>query len=79
MQVAYRIGDSTTNIITPLMSYFAMIVVFAQRYDEEAGLGTLISTMIPYSITFLIFWTILLAVWILFGWPLGPEGALLFV
>ncbi|NLX61264.1 MAG: AbgT family transporter [Tissierellia bacterium] len=79
VQVAYRIGDSTTNIITPLMSYFAMIVVFAQRYDEEAGLGTLISTMIPYSITFLIFWTILLAVWILFGWPLGPEGALLFV
>ncbi len=79
VQVAYRIGDSTTNIITPLMSYFAMIVVFAQRYDEEAGLGTMISTMIPYSITFLIFWTLLLAAWFLFGLPLGPEGALLFV
>jgi len=79
VQVAYRIGDSSTNIITPLMSYFAMIVVFAQRYDEKAGLGTLISTMIPYSITFLIFWSALLAAWFLFGLPLGPEGALLFV
>jgi aminobenzoyl-glutamate transport protein len=77
-QIAYRIGDSTTNIITPLMSYFAMIVVFAKRYDEEAGLGTLVSTMIPYSVTFIIAWTILLVVWFLLGLPLGP-GAALFV
>lgn len=51
-QVAFRIGDSTTNVITPLMSYFAMIVVFMQKYDEDSGLGTLISTMLPYSMVF---------------------------
>lgn len=77
-QVAYRIGDSTTNIISPLMSYFAMIVVFAQRYDEEAGIGTLISTMLPYSVIFLIGWTALMVVWYLLGLPVGP-GAPLFV
>lgn len=77
-QMAYRIGDSTTNIITPLMNYFAMIIVFAQRYDKKSGLGTLISTMIPYSIVFLIGWTILLVIWYLTGLPLGP-GAPLFV
>ena len=82
-QMAYRIGDSTTNIITPLMNYFAMIVVFAQRYDKKSGLGTLISTMVPYSITFLIGWILLLVVWYLLasiiGLPLGPDGAGLFV
>src|SRR5699024_8467277 len=57
-QVAYRIGDSTTNIITPLMSYFAMIVVFAKKYDEDSGIGTLISTMLPYSMVFLLGWTV---------------------
>ncbi|MFY9613154.1 MAG: AbgT family transporter [Tissierellaceae bacterium] len=77
-QIAYRIGDSTTNIITPLMAYFAMIVVFAQRYDEEAGLGTLISTMLPYSITFILGWTALMVLWYLLGIPVGP-GAPLFV
>ncbi|HHV26876.1 MAG TPA: AbgT family transporter [Tissierellia bacterium] len=73
-QVAYRIGDSTTNIITPLMSYFPMIVVFAKRYDEESGLGTLISTMIPYSMTFLLGWTILMIIWYILGLPLGPGA-----
>ena len=76
-QVAYRIGDSTTNIISPLMSYFAMIVVFAQRYDEEAGIGTLISTMLPYSVIFLIGWTALMVVWYLLGLPVGPGAPLL--
>lgn len=75
-QVAYRIGDSTTNIISPLMSYFAMIVVFMQRYDKEKGLGTLISTMVPYSISFLITWTLLLIIWMFIGLPLGPRAAL---
>ena len=75
-QVAYRIGDSTTNIITPLMQYFAMIVVFAQRYDEDVGLGTLISTMLPYSIAFLVSWTVLLAVWYIFNLPLGPGATI---
>ena len=71
-QVAYRIGDSTTNIISPLMSYFAVIVAFAQKYDKETGIGTLISTMVPYSIVFLLGWTMLLVVWYFFGLPLGP-------
>ena len=75
-QVAYRIGDSTTNIITPLMSYFAMIIVFAKEYDENSGIGTLISTMLPYSIFFLIGWSLLLVVWMFFGLPLGPGAGL---
>lgn len=75
-QVAYRIGDSSTNIITPLMSYFAMIVVFMQKYKEDAGLGTLISMMLPYSITFLITWSLLMGIWILLGLPVGPGAGL---
>ena len=75
-QVAYRIGDSTTNIISPLMSYFAMIVVFAQKYDKKAGIGTIISTMVPYSVIFLIGWIIMLVIWMLLGWPLGPGAPL---
>lgn len=71
-QVAYRIGDSCTNIITPMMSYYAMIIIFAKKYDKDAGIGTLVSTMLPYSIAFLIGWTILLVIWILFNLPLGP-------
>lgn len=75
-QVAYRIGDSSTNIITPLMSYFAVIVAFMQKYDEKKGLGTLISTMLPYSIAFLIFWTLFLVIWMLLGIPVGPGAPL---
>ena len=63
-QLAYRVGDSCTNVITPLMTYFAVIVVFAQRYDKKAGIGTITATMLPYSIAFLIFWTILLIIWL---------------
>lgn len=76
VQMAYRIGDSTTNIISPLMTYFALIVAFAEVYDEDTGIGTLISTMVPYSIIFLIAWSILLIVWMLLGLPLGPGAAL---
>ena len=75
-QMAYRIADSSTNIISPLMNYFAMIVIFMQKYDKDRGLGTLISTMLPYSIAFLIFWTLLLVVWMIFKIPLGPGVAL---
>ena len=75
-QVAYRIGDSCTNIITPLMSYFAMIITFAKRYDKESGIGTLISTMLPYSVCFLIAWSLLLVVWMSFRLPLGPGAGL---
>lgn len=76
-QMAYRIGDSSTNIISPLMSYFAMIVAFTQRYDKKSGLGTLISNMLPYSIVFLIGWMILLSIWFLIGLPLGPGAPIL--
>lgn len=75
-QAAFRIGDSVTNLITPMMSYFALIVAFAQKYDEKYGIGTIISTMIPYTVLFLIFWTILLVVWMLLGLPVGPDGPL---
>lgn len=75
-QAAFRIGDSVTNLITPMMSYFALIVAFAQKYDEDYGIGTIISTMIPYTIIFTIFWSMLLIVWMLLGLPLGPDGPL---
>ena len=71
-QMAYRIGDSSTNLISPLMSYFALIVAFAQKYDDESGAGTIISTMLPYSIVFLIGWSALLIIWFALGLPLGP-------
>ncbi len=75
-QAAFRIGDSVTNVITPMMSYFALIVAFAQKYDEKYGIGTIISTMIPYSIFFTIFWTALLIIWMWLGLPVGPDGPL---
>ncbi len=72
VQAGYRVGDSVTNIISPLMPYLPIIIVFAQKYDKRAGLGTLISAMLPYSIAFAIGWTILLIVWLQFEIPLGP-------
>lgn len=77
-QSAYRIGDSVVNIVTPLMSYFPLVLTFAQRYEPRAGIGTLVATMLPYSLGFLVLWTLLLVLWLLVGWPLGP-GAPLFV
>ncbi|MCA0983469.1 AbgT family transporter [Halobacillus yeomjeoni] len=73
-QMAYRVADSTTNIITPLMTYFAIIIAFAQKYDKKMGIGTLISVMFPYSIFFLISWTIMLIIWMLTGADLGPGS-----
>lgn len=73
-QMAYRVADSSTNIISPLMAYFAMVIVFAQRYDKKSGIGTLISTMLSYSIAFLITWSILLVIWYVLGLPLGPGA-----
>jgi aminobenzoyl-glutamate transport protein len=75
-QAAFRIGDSFTNLITPMMSYFALIVTFAEKYDKRYGIGTIISTMLPYTIFLAIFWTALLVVWMLIGLPLGPDGPL---
>ncbi len=75
-QASYRIGDSVCNIITPLMSYFPLIVAFAQRYDKRAGIGTIMAMMMPYSITFFIGWTLFLIIWFLFGLPLGPGAGI---
>ncbi|SFT02498.1 aminobenzoyl-glutamate transport protein [Porphyromonadaceae bacterium NLAE-zl-C104] len=75
-QAVYRIGDSVTNIISPMMSFFALIIVYYQKYDPKAGVGTLMASMMPYSIAFFIVWTLMMIVWILFGIPLGPEAPL---
>lgn len=75
-QVAYRIGDSTTNIITPLMPYFGVVLAFAQKYDRNIGIGTIIATMLPYSLWLLISWSALLAGWILLDLPLGPGASI---
>jgi len=75
-QASYRIGDSVCNIITPLMSYFPLIVAFAQKYDPKAGIGTIMSLMMPYSLVFFIGWTVFLIVWFTFGLPLGPGAGL---
>jgi aminobenzoyl-glutamate transport protein len=78
VQAAYRVGDSATNIISPMMSYFALIVAFVERYDPKAGIGTVVATMLPYTLAFFVVWTILLIVWLVFGIPLGP-GSPMFV
>ena len=74
-QAAYRVGDSSTNIITPLMPYFPLVVVFCQRYYKSTGIGTLVSIMIPYSIAFLILWTIFLVLFWVIGIPLGLQAS----
>lgn len=76
VQAAYRVGDSVTNVITPLMAYFPLIITFARKYDKDAGMGTIIATMLPYSFAFLIAWTLMLAFWIMSGLPLGPNAPL---
>lgn len=75
-QAAYRIGDSSTNVITPMMSYFALIVAFAQKYKKDAGIGTIIAMMLPYTFIFLSVWAILLMGWMLAGLPVGPGAGL---
>ena len=71
--MAYRIGDSSTNIITPLMPYFGVVVAFMQRHDSKAGMGTLLALMLPYSLCFIVSWSVLLAAWVGLGIPLGPK------
>lgn len=75
-QVAYRIGDSSSNIIAPMMSYFALIVAFFERYDKKSGIGTVVATMLPYTVVFLIVWSVLLVGWMLLGIPVGPGAGL---
>jgi aminobenzoyl-glutamate transport protein len=77
-QVVYRIGDSVTNVISPMMSFFALIIAFFQKYDAKAGIGTIIATMLPYSVAFLLAWIILLVIWLLLGIPLGPDANILY-
>ncbi len=78
VQGAFRVGDSVTNIITPLMSYFPLILTFVQKYEPRAGIGTVVSAMLPYSAVFMIAWMVLLVVWLMVGFPMGP-GAPLFL
>lgn len=73
-QIAYRVADSTTNIISPLMTYFPMILIFMKRYDKDSGIGTLISTMLTYSLAFLAVWSVVLLIWYALGIPLGPGA-----
>ena len=78
IQAAYRIGDSTTNIITPMMSYFGLILAFASRYDRKLGIGTIIATMLPYSLAFLVAWMVLFYAWVFgLGMPVGPGTELM--
>ena len=78
-QTAYRVGDSVTNIISPMMSYFALIIAFFQRYEPKAGIGTLVATMLPYSIVFLIGWSAMFGLWIWLELPIGPDSPLMYL
>ena len=75
-QVAYRIGDSVTNVITPLNPYMVIVLAFMQRYAPKAGIGTLVAMMLPYAIAFAVIWTVMIVGWMMIGIPLGPEGGL---
>lgn len=75
IQAAYRIGDSSTNIITPMMSYFGLIMAFVNRYVPTAGVGTVIAMMLPYSVAFLVFWSLFFFLWtFILGLPVGPAA-----
>jgi len=78
-QAAYRIGDAFTNILTPLLPYFPLVIIFAQRYVKDSGIGSIVALMLPYSIVFGIVSTTTLVLWIVFGLPLGPGVPLEYV
>jgi aminobenzoyl-glutamate transport protein len=75
-QVVFRIGDSVTNVISPMMSFFALIIAFFQKYEPKTGIGTIVAAMLPYTIVFTIAWILLLIVWLLLGIPLGPGAGI---
>lgn len=77
-QAAYRVGDSVSNIVTPLMPYFPLVVVFCQRYVKKTGIGTLVAMMIPYSVVFLVSWTIFLIIYWKLGIPLGLQSSYIY-
>lgn len=73
---AYRLGDSPVNVITPAMAYFPLVVIFMRRWQKDAGIGTLISIMLPYAVAFTVIWTVFFVVWYLLGIPLGPGAGI---
>ncbi|WP_239769733.1 AbgT family transporter [Mammaliicoccus sp. P-M57] len=77
-QMVYRIGDSITNPITPMMPYLPLLLSYAQKYDKNMKLGTLISSLMPYSIVLAIVWPIFMIIWYLLGIPFGPGGDIYF-
>ncbi|MFO8001266.1 MAG: AbgT family transporter [Marinilabilia sp.] len=77
-QAAYRIGDSYSNILTPLLPYFPLVIVFAQKYVKDVGIGTIISMMLPYTIAFMIVRIPMFVAWILLKLPLGIEGPIFY-
>ncbi|MCL2683227.1 MAG: AbgT family transporter [Bacteroidales bacterium] len=77
-QAIFRVGDSITNIISPMMSFFALIIVYYQKYDKNAGIGTIIATMLPYSIALFLSWVVLLIIWIVFNIPFGPGVSMFY-
>ena len=77
-QMAYRIGDSITNSVTPLLPYFPIVVAFAKKYDPKCGMGTIAANMMPYSVSFGIVWILLLVLFMTFNLPLGPDGGIFY-
>jgi aminobenzoyl-glutamate transport protein len=77
-QAAYRIGDSYTNILTPLLPYFPIVIVFAQKYVKNIGLGTIISAMLPFAIVFALVRIPMMIIWMLMELPLGPDAPMFF-
>ncbi|MDP6375787.1 MAG: AbgT family transporter [Pseudomonadales bacterium] len=77
-QAAYRVGDSSTNIITPLMPYFPLVVVFCQRYVRSTGIGTVVAMMLPFSVGYLVVWTVFLLLYWFTGLPLGLQASYLY-
>ena len=75
-QVVYRIGDSLTNPLSPLFTYMPVAIGFVRKYNKEAGVGTVIANMIPYSASFAVAWVIQLVIWVTLGLPLGPGGGI---
>jgi aminobenzoyl-glutamate transport protein len=71
---AYRVGDAPSNVITPLMAYFPLIVVFVRRYQKGSGIGTVVSMMLPYVLVLSVGWTLFFIAWYLLGIPLGPGA-----
>jgi aminobenzoyl-glutamate transport protein len=73
VQGAYRVADSSTNIITPLMPYFPLVLAYAHKYEADLTVGRLLTIMLPYSLVLLLVWGGLLTLWVGLGWPLGPA------